>query len=225
MSLQLDHLVVVADTLEQGVVWCTSKLGVEPGPGGRHALMGTHNRLAKLRGSSFAEAYLEIIAIDPAAAAPSRVRWFGMDTPALREAAQAAPRLVHWVARTNSLDEVRRRLVAAGCDPGPALAAERDTPQGVLRWRITVPDDGKPLARGAVPTLIEWSGRHPSQAMPDQGVELLGVELGGVPPCAADALDLADVPGVRLAREAAAPPIRVRLRGPRGELLLDGGSP
>jgi hypothetical protein len=187
--------------------------------------MGTHNRLVRLRGDPFAAAYLEIIAIDPAAAAPPRARWFGIDTLALRATVRAAPRLVHWVARTNSLDEARRRLVAAGFDPGPALEAERDTPQGLLRWRITVPDDGQPLARGALPTLIEWSGRHPAQAMPEAGVELLGVELGRVPLPVADALDLANVPGVRLLQEAAAPPMRVRLRCPRGELRLDGGSP
>lgn len=223
MTIELDHLVIVADSLEQGAAWCASTLGVEPGPGGRHALMGTHNRLLRL-GGAYAASYLEVIAVDPAAAPPQRTRWFGIDDVALRAAVKAAPRLVHWVARTSSLDDLRQRLVAAGFDPGPAVAAERDTPRGLLRWRITVPDDGRPLARGAVPTLIEWSGPHPTEAMPEQGVELLRIELGGVPPRVADALALVAVAGVVVSDDPASPPIRARLRCPRGELLLEGGS-
>ena len=44
---QIDHIVVVAHSLEQGVAWCESVLGIKPGPGGEHALFGTHNRLFK----------------------------------------------------------------------------------------------------------------------------------------------------------------------------------
>jgi hypothetical protein len=66
----VDHLVVAAATLEQGVAWCEATLGVTPGPGGRHALMGTHNRLLNLGSAAFPHSYLEIIAIDPEAPAP-----------------------------------------------------------------------------------------------------------------------------------------------------------
>jgi hypothetical protein len=31
---QLDHLVVAARTLDEGVAWCEATLGVTPGPGG-----------------------------------------------------------------------------------------------------------------------------------------------------------------------------------------------
>ena len=41
----LDHLVVAADTLEQGVAWCEATLGVRPSAGGQHVFMGTHNRV------------------------------------------------------------------------------------------------------------------------------------------------------------------------------------
>jgi hypothetical protein len=44
MKTQIDHLVIVAKTLEQGVQWCEATLGVTPGAGGEHALYGTHNR-------------------------------------------------------------------------------------------------------------------------------------------------------------------------------------
>ena len=44
MTAQIDHLVIAANTLEEGVAWCERTLGITPGPGGEHPLMGTHNR-------------------------------------------------------------------------------------------------------------------------------------------------------------------------------------
>ena len=38
---QLDHLVIMANSLDEGVAWCEATLGVTPGPGGEHPLMGT----------------------------------------------------------------------------------------------------------------------------------------------------------------------------------------
>ncbi len=71
-AAELDHLVITAATLEQGVAWCEATLGATPGPGGQHALFGTHNRLMKVEGEGHAGVYLEIIAIDPQAPAPGR---------------------------------------------------------------------------------------------------------------------------------------------------------
>ena len=79
MSAAVDHLVVAAASLDQGVAWCEATLGITPGPGGKHPLMGTHNRLLKIATEPSRDAYLEIIAIDPAAPPPGRVRWFGLD--------------------------------------------------------------------------------------------------------------------------------------------------
>ena len=39
MNARLDHLVVVADTLEQGAQWCEATLGAAPVTGGRHPHM------------------------------------------------------------------------------------------------------------------------------------------------------------------------------------------
>jgi hypothetical protein len=44
----VDHLVIAAASLEEGVAWCEATLGVTPGPGGEHPLMGTHNRLLRI---------------------------------------------------------------------------------------------------------------------------------------------------------------------------------
>ncbi|MEO7742546.1 MAG: VOC family protein [Usitatibacter sp.] len=48
MVLELDHLVIAAATLEEGVRYVEAQLGVTMGPGGKHATMGTHNRLLSL---------------------------------------------------------------------------------------------------------------------------------------------------------------------------------
>ena len=63
----LDHLVVAAATLDEGADWCLRTLGVAPGAGGKHPLMGTHNRLLKIASPAWPLVYLEIIAVDPEA--------------------------------------------------------------------------------------------------------------------------------------------------------------
>ncbi len=82
MRTNLDHLVVLAQTLEDGAAWCRATLGVTPVVGGAHPDMGTHNRLFAIASERFAGAYCEILAIDPAAPAPGRPRWFDLDDPA-----------------------------------------------------------------------------------------------------------------------------------------------
>ena len=86
----IDHLVFGAYSLDEGVDFIYQKLGVMPNQGGKHPLMGTHNKLLKL-GRSI---YLEIIAIDPDATKPNRPRWFGLDD--LQPASK--PKLLTWVA-------------------------------------------------------------------------------------------------------------------------------
>ena len=88
----VDHLVVAADTLDHGVQWCEATLGVTPGAGGEHALMGTHNRVLRIATSQYPRAYLEIIAINSAAKHPRRKRWFDLDDPALKPAFESAGR-------------------------------------------------------------------------------------------------------------------------------------
>ena len=214
---QVDHIVVAAHSLAQGVAWCESVLGVTPGPGGRHPLMGTHNRLFKMAAPGFPDAYFEIIAIDPEAQAPSRVRWFGLDEPALRERLRHAPRLVHVVARVDDVETRRSALQRVGLDPGVTVRAGRDTPQGPLAWQILVRDDGRLLCAGALPTLIQWDRRHPAQAMPDSGVVLYALTLRGVPATARDVLQLQ---GVMVEEDPASPALTVSLTTPRGDVVL-----
>ncbi|HEY6352859.1 MAG TPA: VOC family protein [Burkholderiaceae bacterium] len=222
MNARVDHLVIVADTLEQGSQWCETTLGAEPVTGGQHPLMGTHNRLLAIGGDRFPSAYLEIIAIDRSAAAPARPRWFTMDDPALQAAARTAPRLVHAVARTPMIEMVRWGLINCGLDPGVPIAAERDTPAGMLKWRITVRDDGGIECAGALPTLIEWQGPHPCDRLPASPVVLRGLILRGLLPQAIGVLKLAAVQALpRGGASTREPALSATFDTPRGAVTLD----
>lgn len=170
--MELDHLVAGAATLEEGVAWCERVLGVTPGPGGKHALMGTHNRLLNISGPLHPRAYLEIIAIDPEAPPPGRPRWFDLDQPALRERLAQGPGLIHWVSRVPNLDAALANWRSEGVDAGEAVEASR----GNLHWRIALREDGRRLRREALPVLIEWGEAHPTDGMPASGVQLLGFD-------------------------------------------------
>jgi Glyoxalase-like domain len=170
MMLALDHLVVAAATLPQGVAHVERLLGVDMSPGGQHLFMGTHNAVLRLG----RDCYLEVIAIDPSLPAPPRPRWFGLDDPELQAGLAKSPRLIHWVART---DDIVTAQAMAPDILGPVVAASR----GTLNWKITIPDDGALPEGGAFPTLIEWaSGDHITRKMVDRGcalVELTVVHL------------------------------------------------
>ena len=178
---QLDHLVIAARTLDEGVAWCEATLGVTPGPGGEHPLFGTHNRLLRLACDLAPRAYLEIIAIDPAAtprSAPGLKRWFDLDDPALQaRLAQQGPQLIHWVAAVPDVVAATAAWRALGIERGPVLAASRPTPNGLLQWQITVREDGQRLFGGALPTLIQWGATHPSARITDAGLSLRRLQL------------------------------------------------
>jgi hypothetical protein len=215
-AVEIDHLVVAADTLEQGAAWCQRVLGAAPVAGGKHVGRGSHNRLLAIGSAAYPRAYLEIIAIDPDAPPPTRPRWFNLDDPAVRERLRERPRLLHVVARCHGLDARLAALRAAGVDPGTAVAAERASPHGRLSWRIAGRADGRLLFGGALPTLIEWGDLHPSAQLPGSPVALAGVALGGLPDPVVQALALR---GVDVGR--AAPGLSARLATPRGEVVLD----
>jgi len=212
VNTRVDHLVVAARTLDEGVRWCEATLGVTPGPGGRHALMSTHNRLFSIASGGFPDAYFEIIAIDPEAPPPGRARWFGLDTIDLA----AGPRLIHWVGRTFAIEARLEALRALDIDAGEALAASRDTPAGTLRWRIAVRRDGAVLFGGALPTLIEWGERHPAATMAASGARLRALTMRGLTQRTVEALGLQGVP----VAPDHGPALSAQLDTPRGPVTL-----
>lgn len=230
MRAQLDHLVVVAHSLEQGVVWCEDTLGITPGPGGVHALFGTHNRLFKIATAQFPGAYFEIIAINSEAACAYPIkskRWFDMDNSALRKQVREAPRLVHFVASVPDVHAACDALARLHIDRGAPRKASRSTPHGVLEWQITVRDDGQRLFNGVLPTLIQWGGEsvsaaqaaHPTHHMQEAKVQLLGLKLTHPEHCALqNAYAAIGLNGIPVSAGAAA--VCATLRCPKGVVEL-----
>jgi hypothetical protein len=210
-SAAFDHIVVAAKTLEVGEDHLERLLGARPQRGGRHVAMGTHNSLLKLGERSF----LELIAIDPDGKAPSHPRWFALDSAEMRAALVSGPRLIHWVARCDDLESMRR---ACRIDPGPPHEMTR----GAYTWRITIPDDGHLPGGGVVPTLIQWSNaRHPADAMVDSGLRLIALSAAHPEPAvirsALGALGLVDAPKVTFGTPAR---LAAMLKTPRGTVTL-----
>jgi hypothetical protein len=222
-ATQLDHLVICASRLDEGVAWCEAQFGIVPGPGGSHTLMGTHNRLVKIASPSFPSAYLEIIAIDDKATSnrgPGARRWFDMDDPALRERiASDGPQLVHWVASVPDVSTASAAWRMLGIDRGPTLIASRQTPVGLLQWQITVREDGQRLLDGTLPTLIQWGSVHPTHTMPDSGVTLQAFQLQH-PQASLLQAALQGVGLQRLEVRAGPPQIVAVLQTPKGRVTL-----
>lgn len=223
MKLALDHLVIAARTLAEGLDWCEATLGLRPEAGGRHAFMGTHNRVFSIASAAFPRAYAELIAIDLDAPPPMRhARWFDLDDAALqRRLAIDGPQLVHWVVRCDEIAGVQAEMRAAGVDPGDVQAAERLTPQGLLRWRIGVRADGRRPLAGAAPALIEWGEVHPTDSMPDSGIALQSVRIAAWPV----ALQALLPQGTEIAPRADASPISALLSTPHGPVSLTAARP
>ncbi|HYF18701.1 MAG TPA: VOC family protein [Ramlibacter sp.] len=224
MKARIDHLVVLADSLEQGAAWCERTLGVPPGPGGEHPLMGTHNRLLRIATVDYPRAYFEIIARKPGAQPQgNRRRWFDLDDAHVQQAIrEVGPRLAHWVVQVPDVRAAVAALARLGIERGPVVAASRMTDKGLLSWQITVRDDGTRLFGGCLPTLIEWGERHPAAAMPESGLTLHGVALRH--PQAAllrSALEAIGLEGVGV--EEGPANLTASLRGPNGAVRLESG--
>lgn len=163
MQTSLDHLVIVAPTLEAGEHFVSQRLGVPLQPGGCHPLMGTHNKLLRLG----THCYLEVIAINPAAPPVARPRWFGLDE--LSHSASA--HLAHWVAQTDTLKTLDPMLAEV---VGQAQPMSR----GELCWDITMLADGRLPLEGAAPSLIQWAqSLHPASMLEDKGCSLQRLDI------------------------------------------------
>lgn len=233
MRTQIDHLVVMAATLEAGVQWCEETLGITPGPGGEHEKYGTHNRLFKIASPQFPLAYFEIIAINPAAVIPKRAqvtRWFDMDNPALQKAVAQQPRLVHFVSSTDDVKAARHLWRTQGIERGQIVHASRKSNKGTLNWQITVREDGDRLFNGTLPTLIQWGKPdatdplrlHPRNSLPRSGVTLHSLTVHH--PSAAKlqtAYESVGLAGVTV--EAGPANLMATLQTPKGRVQLESG--
>ncbi|MCB1333322.1 MAG: VOC family protein [Roseivivax sp.] len=158
--LHLDHIAVLAETLDEAALHCETALGTPLAGGGSHAMFGTHNRLLGLGHGH----YLEAIAVDPSAPAPGRARWFGLDSFA------GPARLDKWVCRVPDMVAA----LAALPEAGEPVTVER----GNLRWIMAVPPDGLLPWDGLFPALIEWqSPVPPGMSMPGEGRRIQGLQV------------------------------------------------
>lgn len=167
ITLKMDHIVIAAADLDQGRDWVREQLGVDVPMGGEHPKMGTHNLLMQL-GS---DVFLEVIAVNPAMAAPDRPRWYGLDDPHVCQRLAAGPVLLGWVVNT---DDIRAVVDRAGISMGRPERISR----GNLSWYFGLPADGRLLAGGMLPYVIQWEADvHPAGGMADLGCRILHLDI------------------------------------------------
>jgi hypothetical protein len=161
----IDHLVLAAPRLDDGVAIVQATLGAAPRAGGAHPGRGTHNALASLG----APTYLEVIAPDPAQAGTAALP-FGLE-------AGGPPRLVAFAVGCADIDATVAALRAAGftgIDPPSTMS--RVLPDGSeISWRLTTV--GAP-PMGPIPFLISWDGgTSPAHDSPHAG-RLIALRAG-----------------------------------------------
>lgn len=205
----LDHLLLGAADLDQGIAWVEKLAGVRAAVGGSHPGRGTRNALASLGGGR----YLEIIAPDPQQTAYN----FHLDLRKLGE-----PRLITWAALTTDITATARRARGAGLQFFGPADGSRARPDGrLLRWKtLGVQTEFGAQGVEPVPFFIEWAGDspHPSQDSP-RGCELRSFELEHPEPAGVIAVlrKLGIEAKVRGAKEAG---LRATLKTPKGEVVL-----
>ncbi|WP_342708059.1 VOC family protein [Citreimonas salinaria] len=202
--LQLDHVAVLGETLDEAAAHVERALGVPMIPGGQHERYGTHNRLLGLS----PELYIEAIAVDPALAPPKEARWFGLDRFA------GPPRLDKWVLRCDDIDAALKALPMAG----HPVHLER----GDLAWTMAVPEDGLLPFDGLFPALMQWrSPVPPGKTLAASGLALEGLcvshpEVDALRDLLAPHLDTTG-----LAFETGAAGLRARIRTTHGTVTLE----
>ncbi|MFE1600852.1 VOC family protein [Methylobacterium sp. ID0610] len=209
--LRLDHLVIVAPSLAEGEAHVRACLGLPMQAGGRHPEMGTHNLVLRLGD----DVYLEVIAVDPAAPAPSGPRWFGLDEAvAVRTAWDNGRRLRAWVARTDAIGAVVARTDSLG---GPVRVS-----RGTRSWLFSLRPDGALPVGGIAPSVIDWEGQPgPASGMTDVGARLLSFTVAHPEPERVTALyarlGIADPPAITAGPELT---YGALVRTPAGERSL-----
>lgn len=166
--LTLDHLTIIAPTLQEGVAHLRDCLDLDVPFGTCHLYMGTHNHRLQLGDG----VYLEIIAVDPDGTTPDKPRWFGLDdADAIRTDWDAGRRLRGYVASTVAMSDL-----LALC-PG-IFGEERSLPPDKPEFGFAIPIDGSLPMNGAVPSLIDHRGMPTSMdEIPDMGAKLIDFTL------------------------------------------------
>ncbi|MFZ7090117.1 VOC family protein [Primorskyibacter sp. 2E233] len=203
--LELDHIAVLGESLEEAVELIERAFGLPMLPGGNHARFGTHNQLLGMA----PQLYIEAIAIDPGALPPPDARWFGLDTflgPA---------KLNKWICRVPDMDAALEALPMAG--------RKVELTRGALSWTMAVPLDGELPFDGMFPAFIQWLGDVPApgKAMSSGSLELKALTVRHPEAAALGALlePLLDAPLVRF-EQAEEPGLAARIAVDGEEIVL-----
>ena len=148
--LTVDHLTVIAPTLESGIAAFEKHAGVSATLGGKHSINGTEIALISLG----ERRYPELLCPDPD----------GPPEGSLGEqiAQVDAPVFVNYLVRCNDIDSTADQAETIGLKVDPDFTMSRNTPEGDhLEWRIGV-FSGHPFG-SIVPHLIDWmDSTHPA---------------------------------------------------------------
>lgn len=162
----IDHLLLGAADLDQGIAWVERMTGIQAVIGGSHPGVGTRNALMSLGGRR----YLEIIAPDPDQTAYN----FYIDVRRLAE-----PRFITWAA-TADIDATAKKAREAGYQIFGPSGGSRARPDGkVLKWKtLGVLTQFGRQGVDPMPFFIEWAPNspHPSRDSP-KGCELQSFEI------------------------------------------------
>lgn len=164
---KLDHIVLGANTLQEGTDYLEKKLGLSLSEIGYHHHMGTHNRVIKI-GENI---YLEVIAIDPNANKPQHVRWFNLDNEKQQDRLKISPQIIGYVIENKNPDILKFY--------NPFFKASRED----YRWEFAIPKSDNNLINknliesGLVPSLIKWKSKKPVYQMVDNDFELEKIEI------------------------------------------------
>ena len=171
MPTNIDHIVVAAQTLEQGISYIEQQFAVTVPFGGVHPLMGTHNCLMQAGENLF----FEIIAINPQSMLDAQLsikqpRWFALDDPLLQTRLKQGPKLLTWVINSSDFEATKNTGIYQH------TTAHLIT-RGDLSWQFALPEDGSLLAAGLLPYILQWQGAHPAKNMQDNGCTLQSITM------------------------------------------------
>ena len=206
--MAVDHLVLAAPDLDEGIAAVEAMTGVRASYGGSHPGLGTRNALLSLG----PRVYLEIIAPDPAQSTWQSPRPFRVDEI-------QAPTLVTWAAKSGDVEGLVERTLPGGESLGTAQAGSRKRPDGVtLSWVLSVPT--REVADGVVPFFIDWGDTpHPAASAPS-GVTLIALRLlHPEPGRVRETLDILGIDAV--VTHGARPALIAELMTPNGAVTLE----
>ena len=164
---KLDHVVLGANTLQEGTDFVENILQTKLSDIGYHKDMGTHNRTIKINN----DVYLEVVAIDPKTKDLKNKKWFNLDNSNLQFKLKKSPQIIGYVIENNN------KIPFKYYDP--FFEASRAN----YRWQFAMPSynnnnlDIEIIETGIIPSLISWGNNKPIYQMQKNQFELISFQI------------------------------------------------